>query len=341
MFKSSTKLLTDNKIIIDKRTKQVFPNIIWEYIYNGFYKWHCQYYCFYNLIKKISYIENSEYNIIIKWLPDMSGIELVLNKEIYKKYNEETYKDLTRITRRIMRMAKDKSFIKTDIIDNYEHYIEHWNRPFVIDFKEEIEKYGYNEEYVKTHQYIDADLMFEKKVLRCYLKGIELPIKSEQKLYMYVSVYPDGILFDGEEDHINEEIKLLKNGKSKNVFLLKSERLNDSSEIDIEKWKKENPNLVYQMEKINGYIKPLKIYKNIKSTKYMYVIRYPDNKLYEPETERIKKEIELLKTNNSKESFILKSRQVNDNSGIDTEKWKEEAPYWMEFKDGGKIQKDF
>ena len=51
MFKSSTKLLTDNKIIIDKRTKQVFPNIIWEYIYNGFYKWHCQYYCFYNLIK--------------------------------------------------------------------------------------------------------------------------------------------------------------------------------------------------------------------------------------------------------------------------------------------------
>ena len=34
----------------------------------------------------ISYIENSEYNIIIKWLPDMSGIELVLNKEIYKKY---------------------------------------------------------------------------------------------------------------------------------------------------------------------------------------------------------------------------------------------------------------
>ena len=95
------------------------------------------------------------------------------------------------------------------------------------------------------------------------------------------------------------------------------------------------------MEKINGYIKPLKIYKNIKSTKYMYVIRYPDNKLYEPETERIKKEIELLKTNNSKDSFILKSRQVNDNSEIDTEKWKETAPYWMEFKDGGKIQKDF
>ena len=256
MFKSSTKLLTDNKIIIDKRTKQVFPNIIWKYIYNGFYKWHCQYYCFYNLIKKISYIENSEYNIIIKWLPDMSGIELVLNKEIYKKYNEETYKDLTRITRRIMRMAEYKAFIKTEITDNYIRYIDYWNQPFVID---ETKSKNYDEEdeddrvYAEKMSYFDEQLNNEKKVLRCYLKQIELSTELKEKLYMYVSIYPDGTLFDGEEKRIQKEIELLKSGKSQNTYRLRSERICDLSQIDTEKWKKDTPQWHEIREYIKGY----------------------------------------------------------------------------------------
>lgn len=55
---------------------------------------------------------------------------------------------------------------------------------------------------------------------------------------MYVSTYPDGTLFDGEEDRIKLETELLKDGKSQNVYRSRSERICDLSQIDTEKWKK-------------------------------------------------------------------------------------------------------
>ena len=126
-------LLKKYHITIDDDTISIFPDSIWKYIYKGFYKWGNCFGVSYNLIKRISYIKNSEYNIIIKWLPDMSGIELLLNYELYKNFDEEEYKELTRITRRIMRMVEYKAFIKTEITDNYIRYIDYWNQPFVID----------------------------------------------------------------------------------------------------------------------------------------------------------------------------------------------------------------
>ena len=243
-------------IKIDDDTISQFPDSIWEYIYKGFYKWGNCFRTSYNLIKKISYIKNSEYNIIIKWLPDMSGIELLLNHDLYQNFDEEKYKELTRITRRIMRMAQNKAFIKTEITDNYIQYINYWNQQFVID---ETKSKNYNENnekhriYAEKMSYFDEQLYNEKKVLRCYLKQIELSTESKEKLYMYVSTYPDGTLFDGEEDRIKLETELLKDGKSQNVYRLKSERISDLSQIDTEKWKKDTPQRYEIKEYVKGY----------------------------------------------------------------------------------------
>ena len=249
-------LLKKYHITIDDDTISIFPDSIWKYIYKGFYKWGNCFGVSYNLIKRISYIKNSEYNIIIKWLPDMSGIELLLNYELYKNFDEEECKELTRITRRIMRMAEYKAFIKTEITDNYIRYIDYWNQPFVID---ETKSKNYDEEdeddrvYAEKMSYFDEQLNNEKKVLRCYLKQIELSTELKEKLYMYVSIYPDGTLFDGEEKRIQKEIELLKSGKSQNTYRLRSERICDLSQIDTEKWKKDTPQWHEIREYIKGY----------------------------------------------------------------------------------------
>ena len=155
-----------------------------------------------------------------------------------------------------MRMAQNKAFIKTEITDNYIQYINYWNQPFVID-ETKSQNYDENNEkhriYAEKMSYFDEQLYNEKKVLRCYLKQIELSTESKEKLYMYVSTYSDGTLFDGEEDRIKLETELLKDGKSQNVYRLKSERISDLSQIDTEKWKKDTPQRYEIKEYIKGY----------------------------------------------------------------------------------------
>lgn len=256
IYATSADSLKKYHIAIDNNTISMFPSNIWKYIYNGFYKWGNCLTVSYNLIKKISYIKNSEYNIIIKWLPDMSGIELLLNYKLYQNFDEEEYKELTRIVRRIMYMAQEKSTIKTEIIDNYEHYIACWNYPFVID-RRNSKVYDENNENSRLHaeksSYFDKQLYEEKKVLRCYLKRIKLWEDESQTLYMYVSTYPDGTLFDGEEERIQKETELLKNGKSQNVYRLKVERISDLSQINVEEWKKDTPQCFMTREYLKGH----------------------------------------------------------------------------------------
>ena len=70
---------------------------------------------------------------------------------------------------------------------------------------------------------------------------------------MYVSTYPDGTLFDGEEERIQKETESLKNGKSQNVYRLKVERISDLSQINVEEWKKDTPQCFMTREYLKGH----------------------------------------------------------------------------------------
>lgn len=82
LFSSNYKLIQNLGIEIDSKNAKQMGTKYWMIIYYAF----CQYGTIQsfskNLIKKISLGPTGEYNIIIKWLSDLSGIELILNQII-------------------------------------------------------------------------------------------------------------------------------------------------------------------------------------------------------------------------------------------------------------------
>ena len=63
-------------IKIDDDTISLFPDSVWKYIYKGFYKWKNRFGASYNLIKRISYIKNSEYKMATRYVWNRITIKL-------------------------------------------------------------------------------------------------------------------------------------------------------------------------------------------------------------------------------------------------------------------------
>lgn len=249
LFSSNYKLIQNLGIEIDSKTAKQMGTKYWMIIYYAF----CQYGTIQsfskNLIKKISLGPTGEYNIIIKWLSDLSGIELILNQEYYKKNPKNTKdqetEEIYKILKSIMLMSKKKTFIKTKLTNNYRQYVEVWNKPFIL-----------HDEYMcqKTINvdYNDEEFTKNKKVLRLYLK--EINIDNQDPKYIYVSTYPDGHLYDREDEYIQQEKYNLENGNYKNISYIKMEQqsidekmvevpismnLDHTKSIDVENWNKD------------------------------------------------------------------------------------------------------
>lgn len=237
----------DQNIIIDDEIKKNITVDVLNLIRIGFYHRGHEICYFRHIIKKISLGNTGKYKVVIKWLYDLSGVELILNKKYFVEelpslLNKKTSKKIKNLFESIMLMAEENACIKGVLKDNYRQYIETWNKFFIY-----IEKHEYNMIFPTFSFYSDI----RKDILRLYLKEINIAEKDQTPQYVYVSVYPNGKLYKGENEYIEKMKTNIKNGNFENVFHMKEETKivngkqqtslisvdsNDKKCIDTEKW---------------------------------------------------------------------------------------------------------
>lgn len=213
------KSFEEHNIIIDNEAKELLTDDVLSLIGSGFYwRGHVIYYLR-HIIKKISLGDTGKYKVVIKWLYDLSGVELILNKkyfveELPNSLNKTTAKRIKKLFESIMIMATENIEIKGLLEDNYRQYIKAWNKFFIY-----AEKHEYNMPFPTFSFYNDM----RKDILRLYLKEINIAEKDQTPQYIYVSTYPNGKLYKGENEYIEKMKTNIKNGKYENVFHMQQE----------------------------------------------------------------------------------------------------------------------
>ena len=134
----------DQHIIIDDEIKKNITVDVLNLIRIGFYHRGHEICYFRHIIKKISLGNTGKYKVVIKWLYDLSGVELILNKKYFVEelpslLNKKTSEKIKNLFESIMLMAEENACIKGVLKDNYRQYIETWNKFFIY-----IEKHEYN-----------------------------------------------------------------------------------------------------------------------------------------------------------------------------------------------------
>lgn len=241
------KSFEEHNIIIDSEAKELLTDDVWNLIYSGFYCRGNTIHYSRHIIKKISLGDTGKYKVVIKWLYDLSGIELILNRkyfveEVPNLLDKKNSKKIRNLFKSIMVMSRENIKIKGLLENNYRQYINSWNKFFIY-----IKNYEYNIFFPIFSFYSDM----RKDILRLYLKEINIAEKDQTPQYIYVSTYPNGKLYKGEDKYIEKMKTNIKNGNYENVFHMQQETRivngkqqtflisvdsNDKKCIDIQKW---------------------------------------------------------------------------------------------------------